>query len=235
MPLSINAKNDKFLYRNSDVIKDMVITNKSLAVLLIAAMVVAVGGAMLTLAMLGNLTDILQLPGITGFGSLGVVNVSVMQTAMLNVSQPFSDFGVGYVEMGKPGAVLVTDDIALNWTVVGNAPSKLKLRLDNIGNVNLSVSVISDKNAVNFVGGGSSPSLSFGTVVYNSSCTGTAPGGWIELREENGLGNNTRNVCSQLQFLNNQNQMALNIRVYIPYNAPIGNKTATLTFNCSAV
>lgn len=233
MSVSINAKSDKFLYRNGDVIKGMEITNKSLAVLLIAAMFVSVGGAMLTLAMLGSLADVLKLPGITGFGVVGAVNVSLQETINLNVSQSFADFGVGYVETGQPGAEIVAGYIDYNWTVVGSPATQLPFRIQNIGNVNLSVSVVSDKNALHFVGGGTAPSFMYLPVSITNACTGLMAT-TTEIAEDGGLQNNTKNVCSQLQFLSGQNEINISAKVYIPYDAPFGNKTAIWTFNASA-
>ncbi|MFH1248744.1 MAG: hypothetical protein V1660_01180, partial [archaeon] len=87
----------------------MEISNRALAGLLVAAIVLSVGGAMLTVAKLGDLVAILPISGITGFGVTGQVNVSLQQTASLNVSQTFVDFGVGVVTTGRTGALLVSD------------------------------------------------------------------------------------------------------------------------------
>jgi hypothetical protein len=228
------AKEHNFLYKFSDAkTGKMEISNKSLAILLIAAMLVSVGGAMFTLSRLGSLTDVLGLPGITGFGTAGVINVSVMQIAILNVSQPYVDFGVGYVQTGKPGAKLLFWEgppASYNWTSFGGSSSPFPLRINNIGNVNLSVSVISDKNALHYLGGGTNPSLIYYGYETSGSCSGTIVG-QTEISEDGGLQNNTKNVCNEFQFIGGKNEILIAMVLYIPYDAPVGNKTMTLTFN----
>lgn len=210
----------------------MDISNKALAVLLIAAMIVSVGGALFTLASLGNISDVLKFSGITGFGTAGVINVSIQQIAILNVSQPFIDFGVGYVTQGTAFAEIFSTGLRYNWTDVGGfSPSPLIIQ--NIGNVNLSVSIVSDKNALNFMGGGTAPSLSYEGYDSPGSCIGILQNGWTEIQENGGLQNNTQNVCSNIGFIDGTNWIYVYTYLKIPYNSPIGNKTATWTFNCS--
>jgi len=54
---------------------------------------------------------------------------------------------------------------------------------------------------------------------------------WTEI----GVGaSNTKNVCSYLGYLTGANELYVGIRLYIPYDAPVGNKTAIWTFNVTA-
>jgi hypothetical protein len=208
----------------------MEISNRTLAVLLVAAIVLSVGGAMLTVAKLGDLVSILPISGITGFGVTGVVNVSLQPTATLNVSQTYVDFGVGTVTALRTAALLISDNYSTNWTAYG-AYAPRPLRVMNVGNVNLSVSVIADKNAATFFGGGTGSSIQFNaTNNGTNACSGTIRVAMTEISSSA-----TQYICSELQDAYNQNEVNVYTRLYIPYDAPTGNKTTIWTFNGSQV
>src|SRR3989338_4497832 len=131
----------------------MEISNKALAILLVLAIVVSIGGAVINIAKMSEFSGIIPtIKGITGMGTTGTVNVSLQATTNLNVTQTFTDFGVGYVTTNTFGARVNSTGNKTNWTVIG-VFNPLNLQLENIGNVNLSVSVSADKSAANYLGG----------------------------------------------------------------------------------
>ena len=209
----------------------MEISNKALAILLVLAIVVSVGGAVINIAKLSEFAGVIPtIKGITGMGTTGTVNVSLQATTNLNVTQTFIDFGVGYVTTNMFGARLNSTGNRTNWTVVGNY-DPLNVQIENIGNVNLSVSITADKSAATYLGG-TSPVFQFAAAVKTPDVASCVSGANLQSTLTNvPLSTTTANVCSNLGFVAASNELNVSIELLIPYDAPVGNKTVTLTFN----
>lgn len=101
----------------------------------------------------------------------GVVNVTITTSAALNFTTALLDFGAGTVTPGTR-ALVWTNGTAIDWT--GSTPTG-QLVLENIGNVNLSVTLQTNKTAADFLGG---TTPAFKAEVSDSAgntgaCTGT--------------------------------------------------------------
>src|SRR3989338_9030152 len=132
------------------------LSNKTLAFLLIAAIVVSVTGTFITLQSLG------KGPGIGGFGATGAVtgkvNVSITSTTQITFTHATVDFGPGYVNSSNC-SVCVMD--TYNHTNVSNpgfitgccigtewpTPVNDGLWIENTGNENVNLNVSGNATA----------------------------------------------------------------------------------------
>src|SRR3989344_7670936 len=73
------------------------ISNKTLAFLLVVAIVISVGGAMINISKLAELTTIIPLFEITGLPTAGTANITINSTAAINLTFYQIDFGPGVV------------------------------------------------------------------------------------------------------------------------------------------
>jgi hypothetical protein len=206
----------------------MDISNKTLAVLLVLAIIVSVGGAMINITKLSELARVVPaISMITGFGTTGEVNVSVLTLASLNLTQDKVDFGVGYVSTGYTGAELNSSNytIPASWTESGNTFNPMDLQIENIGTVDIFVNVSSDKTAQQFIGG-NSPDFRFSAQNEESnSCVD-------KLANETSITTTSPyEVCKNLTKFTASNLINVSIIIFVPEDAIPENKTATLTFS----
>src|SRR3989338_7837568 len=123
------------------------ISNKTLAFLLVVAIVISVGGAMVNISKLAELTSVLPLLQITGFGTSGTVNITINSTAAINLTFYQIDFGPGVV-IGSTARLNSSSGANgdENWsTDTSFNPSDMLV--ENVGNQNVSLNFTSDKNA----------------------------------------------------------------------------------------
>ena len=90
-----------------------------------------------------------EITGFTFANDTGVVNVTIGTSAAISFTTSFLDFGSGAV---TPGAVAVLDSES---TVINGTWANVtgELILENIGNVNVILTLETDKNASDFIGG----------------------------------------------------------------------------------
>ena len=224
------------------------ISNKTLAVLLIVAIALSLGG---TLVSLNRISSIARGPAITGYVSsmfnTGTTNVTIQTTASLRFAVNLLDFGKGAVNTtagntlcsiasSTAGGTKAANTQCINFTAVGSIYS---LQLENDGDMNLTVNMSADKNATNFIGGGASGAEQFLWTVGNNetnSCnniTGPGTGNWSNMNTTSML------VCSTgygaamggLGFITTQNSLAININLTIPSDSTktTSNNLATIT------
>jgi hypothetical protein len=211
----------------------MEISNKTLVVLLVAAIIISVGGAMITIAQVTNLVNIIPaLRGITGLGSVGRVNVSVTALAQLDVVRANIDFGVGYVATGQSFAVLNSSKATpAEWTADAGSWTAQDLQIANTGTVDINVSLTSSVTSDSMIGG-TNPNLNY--TAYDNETKSC----WNNSLGEVALANLTQitsataemKVCENLSFLEATNSINMSIVLKVPQNALAGNKTAVLTF-----
>ncbi len=213
------------------------ISNRTLAVLLVVTLVVSVGGVLINLSKLFELTRIVSFSPISGFvTTLGTVNMTLTSNVEINLSTYQIEFGPGYVAAGAPAARLNTTDSwrgKENWTNATNYnfnPSNITI--ENTGNRNASVNFTSDRAAAAFIGG-TSPVFQYkGKVKSGEGATTcstdniTSSYTAVGTAEANG-------VCKCLRFEDANDELRVDVWVLVPNDAPIGQKNATLTFTAS--
>jgi len=82
----------------------------------------------------------------------GVVNVTIDTAAALNFTTNLLDFGAGSVVAGQTNATLNSEGVNTSWT--GSSITG-ELVLENIGNVNVSLTLSTNKSVAEFIGGAS--------------------------------------------------------------------------------
>jgi hypothetical protein len=201
------------------------ISNNVLAVLVVAAFVVVAASAAVNL--FGN--------SITGFATsdTGNISLSINSTLAIQVDSGNSVISFGYC--APRGGVTYTcatndaiecDNAALNCS--GDTTTPQYVRVDNVGNVDASVTVVMSCSAANLIGG-TSPLVQFQT----TQCNGTNVTSWTNIP----TGAPTT-ACANISY-RGPGQFRLYANVSIPFNAvPSGscsNNITTMTFAATQI
>lgn len=206
------------------------ISNKTLAILLIAAIAVSLGGTLFSLNRLARLS------GMTGY----VTNPRALPRSMSarppRLGSPVSslNFGTGsvnttsgnqYCSMASNHTTGYQD--AVSRCIGFNGASTYKsLEIENDGNRNLTITMASTKNADTFIGG-TAPAFKFYTTVNESLACGTpVPTGWVDVNIS------SVNLCTStggLDFSDNSDSLDIHLNITIPYNSLTDQQSVTLT------
>ncbi|HQT44783.1 MAG TPA: hypothetical protein PLO51_02305, partial [Candidatus Micrarchaeota archaeon] len=100
--------------------------------------------------------------------------------------------------------------------------------VENQGNVNVSITVTSDKNASAFIGGSTPLFQMFGAENKTNSCPG------INSTMQN-LGTSPVTICPSLAYADSQDTIWAYVLVKINSDSPPQTNTATLTFTSTQV
>ncbi|MCX6706861.1 MAG: hypothetical protein NT001_01830 [Candidatus Woesearchaeota archaeon] len=143
------------------------LSNKSLALLLIAALVVSLGGTLVSLNRLKSLEAASPATGmVTLYSATAGVNVTITSTTAINFTTNYINFGTGNVN-GTCGYCNMYSNYTLDSTgsisscCQGFSGATTGLVIENIGNTNVSIGMNSTNNAVTFIGGTTSPGPQF--------------------------------------------------------------------------
>ena len=162
----------------------------------------------------------------TGYAAISskeaVVNVTVETSAAINFTVALVDFGTGSVNMDETGATLETGETPLlgSWT---NEPAALSL--ENIGNVDITLKLYANAAAAAYLGG-TDPLFQYNVINKTSNdnaCQGAA-GAWVNFATTPGA-----LVCSPLDWNDTRDEINIDIKLFIPVDAAVGTKTATIT------
>jgi len=209
------------------------VSNKSLAFLLVGAIILSLFGTMISLGRLGKIA---APPIITGQATSGQGTASVNIASMLNIMLVTSaiDFGTCYPNTSRTAGY--ADRLDSNDTSEGGVsdgkctgltPNPQNITIRNLGNQDANVTVNIDNNTMT---GGSNQSLYF-AIVNSSDYPGCYKGisfTWINFTNVTPNANSEYETCVNLSGLNKQYWFFL--RLYLPQNPTPGSKTATLTF-----
>ncbi|HVY01815.1 MAG TPA: hypothetical protein VHA12_03565 [Candidatus Nanoarchaeia archaeon] len=126
-------------------------TDNVLLLLAIAAVLVSAVGAGVTYSNLGMQKETL----FTGFATTtdnATVNITILSSIAINFTTDSINFGAGRLDIGATNATLVTiptiNNSGGNWTNVTSG-----FILENIGNLNVSIYLMTGKTAATFLGG----------------------------------------------------------------------------------
>jgi len=205
------------------------ISNKSLAALLVVAIVVSVVGTWLVmirgpgmLTMTGRQTS-----------QIGTAQITVAQNASLTFSVSSLDFGTGYVDT-RNGATLCNINTLFNTTTGCTgfvaAPS---LQILNDGNTRLSVTLNASKGSLcagpafcflDLIGAGDGSSALYLPTDPTGSCLGAlTPGVWA------GFATTNPPLCNNLQQTTGNASLNINLNVTIGVNQTVGAHNVTFT------
>lgn len=153
----------------------------------------------------------------TGYATLGIVNITVNRFVAINFTTDYVSFGVGTVTLGEDNAIIDTrgEVVGGNWT-----PLTEGFVLENIGNEAASIYIRSSKDAREFLGG-TNPQYEFSIEnLEANSCKNESVvfGDWYSVSSvSNGI-----LVCEEFSPLSNSNSINLDVRLTIPSDATVG-------------
>ncbi len=229
------------------------ISNRTLVALLVATVVVSLGGTFIALGSINNKLSSLGLGTITGFALIpnATATVTVQSVSSIKFSQASVAFGEGSVNTsgGFNNCTLSTLDGATgansgcaDFSQVDNG-----FTIENDGNSNLSVELRSNISAADFIGLGSALFLWNVTVNESNSCRNTTNDGAINPNTTLGCGANSsndvadncgsifegvsttnKNICPRLLYVDESDALNIDINISIPMDAPTGAKVAGL-------
>lgn len=130
------------------------VSNKTLVFLLVVAIAISVAGTWLSTTRV-----IVPIQKLTGLPTVGNATVNIQQVVTINVSNGTIDFGTGSVNSSADFALLDSETNNSEWndTIIDQA-----LRIENLGNVLLNVSVQADRNGTQFICDGETPGTDCG-------------------------------------------------------------------------
>jgi len=211
------------------------ISNKTLTFLLVATIVISVGGTMISLNRINRLV-----PGATGMGTTGKVNVSIASTASVNIVDAIIQFG-SCAPTATYGCNVSSNVSSAECSCAGGSwPDNITVQND--GNKYVNLTVKTTDLAASFIGG-TSPKFWFSSRnatlrpgCYNSSVVVDNNGlqwDWFSFDTSN----IEYTACANLTFDDANDQLAVFAKLFLPADAPISltNNSATLTFTANAL
>jgi len=201
-------------------------SNKTLALLLVAAIVVSLGGTIVSLNKLG------QLETMTGRAVAGTATLTVNATATLDVTDTTIVFGSGSLSAGNDTCTLSSNASAVSpagcgtWTwTTGD-----RFVFDNVGSASITVTIQSNATAAQFIGG-TSPGFKY----YCADTEGDAGGEgyslgstWTDFSGSAGQGCVTG---LKAEAVNDSEGMYVQATIGLGAS---GAKSATITFSATA-
>ena len=171
---------------------------------------------------------------LSGFAtSVGEANVTVETVAAINFTTAHISWGSGRVNDGFTSAGLNSYELGNvtngNWTLVNRGG----LRIENIGNVNVSLNLTATKTAAQMIGG-TGPSYSWNvTSVETHSCRNATGGGAVNhglpLSLHYNPNTTTTEFCRFFQFNDSQDSVRIDFNLTIPSDSLTGSLGDTIT------
>ena len=227
------------------------ISNRTVVALLIATIVVSLGGTFVVLNNINSKLASLDLGTITGFALIpnATATVTVQTFSSIKFSQASVAFGTGNVNTsgGFNNCTLSTLDGAtgLNSGCADFSQVDNGFTIENDGNSNLSVELRSNVTAEQFIELGSALFLWNVTVNESSSCRNTSREDVVQPNTSLGcstsgaansdcgtifesVSTTNKNICPRLLFVDGSDALNIDINISIPSDAPAGGKVAGL-------
>ncbi|MEK6915129.1 MAG: hypothetical protein AABW89_01145 [Nanoarchaeota archaeon] len=168
---------------------------------------------------------------ISGYAtSTGEANLTVESVVAINFTTRAINWGSGRVNSGASSAGLNTYETNNvtngNWTLQ-NAGG---LRIENIGNLNVSLNLSGTKTATQMIGG-TSPSYSWNISSFETGSCRNSTGGTSFLPLDNfyNINTSTTEFCRFFQFNNSQDVIRIDFNLTIPSDSLTGALGDTIT------
>ncbi|MCX6709770.1 MAG: hypothetical protein NTV63_02325, partial [Candidatus Woesearchaeota archaeon] len=161
------------------------ISNNTLATLLVIAIIVSIGGTLISINKLSGMGA----PGLTGFATTGKVNLTVQTTSGISVTQEI-DFGTGYANVGtnctmesnlSDGSRADADCLGTNWPSAIVDATKRHIMINNTGNQNINVSINASSVATSWIGANSTAEYGAQNASLYEGCPATNRTQWTTL------------------------------------------------------
>lgn len=212
------------------------ISNKSLAIMVVAAILITIGSTALILRSGGPVA----ITGLYGSTQTGTAQFNITGVVSITIRDQLVDFGAGAVRADLTSCTIQTETDAhtcgswANYTA--NEPG---FTIENDGNVNANISVSAAAAASSWIGG-TSPSFKGQTdsavesgasaeVDSEDGCTG-ASGAFASFAE---ITVSDQVMCDVLAFGDSADGVELDVQATVPEDASVGQKSTTLTFTAS--
>ncbi len=173
---------------------------------------------------------------ISGYAtSTGEANLTVESAVIINFTTNTISWGSGRVNSGYSSAGLNTYETGNvtngNWTL--SAASRGGLRIQNIGNVNVTLNLSGTKTAATMIGG-TGPSYkwnisNFETHSCRNSTGGAAASNGLPLDNFYDVNTTTTEFCRFFQFNDSQDTIRIDFNLTIPSDSLTGVLTDTIT------
>lgn len=182
------------------------------------AIVISIGGLISTY---GSLVDLVHSDFITGYDTnSGSIDVTVSTSVNVTMTSDNVFWGAGMVTVGESNATIDTEGNIDrgNWSALSEG-----LVIKNEGNVAVNLTISSNKNAMQFLGG-TNPSYQYKvTNVEDDACT--TPGGF-SLGTYYDINSTVVEICSSLAI---NESVEIDFKLVIPSNSNEGVLSSTIT------
>ncbi|HII72778.1 TPA: hypothetical protein HA265_08535 [Candidatus Woesearchaeota archaeon] len=210
------------------------ISNKTLATLLVVAIVISLAGTFFAMRGVSTVTNFVSGAATS---TSGQSQVYINQSLSITLRQALVDFGAGYrnlTNLGTPSAECNLTSSAPKpscWTTAGSPYAPLDFRLENDGNVFATVTTNSSSGTDFFTGCDLSQSITAGDAslefageqAAESGCTGT-------LQTANTTYNNAyQSLCTNLSPSDLTDEINISITLRVPAG-PAGNCSKAVSF-----
>jgi hypothetical protein len=207
----------------------MEISNRTLAFLLVVAIVISIGGTFLSLVKLNQFTYTGKATSDTGRA-----NFTIESDVSISFTTNAVDFGTGYVNATAANVQNCTMDTNLTKSsdcVNFSAAFWGPFVLENQGNINVSVNLTSNATATEFIGGNAT--IRAFTFVMQENETGACPVNvtpttWTAVATASSL------ICGNLLGTDSTDALNMHIGVVIPEDAYKNEHRALLTATATA-
>ena len=195
--------------------------------LLMVIAIVAVAFASVNLII--TIDKIKDFKALTGFAiDTGTANLTISGLAQINFTTDVISWGTGSVPTGKISCELDTEnnENCTDFTAVNGG-----LILENIGNVNVTLNLSSDKNAASFIGGSDATPM-FQWKVTNNETGSCLPDTNITSYTDVTVA--TQLACENFGYLLAADALEIDLRVVIPSDAA-GTKGSIITATATSI
>jgi len=229
------------------------VSNRAVMALLIATIVISLGGTFISLTTINNRLVGLGLTPITGLvmAPNATATLTVQTTSSIKFSQATVAFGTGYVNSsgGYTLCTLSTLD-AVNIGCEDFNEVSNGFTIENDGNTNLTAELKSNVSAATFIGGSANFRWNV-TLNESGSCVNASANGngaiWPNTTNSSDCGDGNMStlndcggffeevstsykvICPRLLYDNDNDALNVDINVTVPVDAPSGDKLAGLT------
>ncbi|MGV8130868.1 MAG: hypothetical protein ACP5N7_02080 [Candidatus Pacearchaeota archaeon] len=168
---------------------------------------------------------------ISGYAtSVGEANLTVESTVIINFTTSQINWGSGRVNSGQPSAGLntfATNNVTNgNWTLQNPGG----LRIENLGNVNVTLNLTGTKTAAQMIGG-TGPSYKWNVTSFEAgACTNATGGsGALPLISFYDVNTSSTLFCNRFQFLDDRDVIRIDFNLTIPSDSLTGALGDTIT------
>ena len=205
----------------------MDMSNKSLALLLVAAIVISLGGTMIVLNQISDYR-------ITGLAtSMGNVTLEVSSSAACRVTSNVS-FGAASAPTQQINISTMIDNSGEGFNDCTSNSACYGMQVNNTGNVDLNISLTSDANATDLLGYTVNDTMWFTHACINgTAATGVSDGCitgldtvWAEVNKTEHL------ICNNLTWDPGYEAFTIEYNVTLNASVPPGLKQANITIDC---